>query len=53
MKSPDILREIALAFEKDGNTKTALLIMEKALELRPNGPFIKKKVEEYKLSLAN
>lgn len=46
-QSPDILREVALAFEKDGDIKTALTIMEKAHILRPNGPFIKKKFEEY------
>lgn len=46
-KSPDILREVALSFEHSGDIETALKIMQKALELRPTGPFIKKKVTEY------
>lgn len=46
-KSPDILREVALSFEHAGDIETALKIMQKALELRPTGPFIKKKVIEY------
>lgn len=46
-KSPDILREVALSFEHSGDIETALKIMQKALELRPTGPFIKKKVIEY------
>jgi len=47
-QSADILREVALAFEKSGDITTAKTIMQKALMLRPNGPFIKKKLEEYK-----
>lgn len=46
-KSPDILREVALSFEHSGDVQTALEIMKKALELRPAGPFIRKKVIEY------
>ncbi|WP_156940883.1 tetratricopeptide repeat protein [Halomonas halodenitrificans] len=46
-KSPDILREVALSFEHSGDIETALKIMQKALELRPTGPLIKKKVIEY------
>ncbi|MFH7588134.1 tetratricopeptide repeat protein [Oceanimonas smirnovii] len=46
-KSPDILREVALSFEHSGDIETALKIMQKALELRPSGPFIKKKLNEY------
>ncbi|WP_128082424.1 hypothetical protein [Halomonas sp. KX33721] len=46
-KSPDILREVALSFEQSGDIETALKIMQKALELRPSGPFIKRKVLEY------
>lgn len=46
-QAPDLLREVALAFEQSGDIVTALSVMQKALELRPNGPFIKKKVEEY------
>lgn len=46
-KAPDILREVALAFENAGDIKAAFEIMQKALELRPSGPFIKRKVDEY------
>lgn len=46
-KSPDILREVALAFEQSGDIDTALKVMKKALELRPNGPIIRQKVAEY------
>lgn len=52
-KSPDILREVALSFEQVGDIKTALTVMQKALELRPNGPFIKRKITEYKQLLSN
>ncbi len=47
-KSADILRDVALAFEAEGDIITAFSVMKKALELRPNGPFIKRKIEEYK-----
>lgn len=50
-QSADILREVALAFEKNGDIATAKSIMQKAYELRPTGPFIKQKFEEYKLIL--
>ena len=50
-KDPGNLREIALAFEQSGDVVTALIIMEKALQLRPTGPFIKRKVAEYRESL--
>ena len=43
----DILREVALSFERSGDISTALTIMQKALQVRPSGPFIKKKVTEY------
>lgn len=46
-KSPDILREVALSFEQSGDIETALKVMQKALELRPKGPVIKKKVNDY------
>ncbi|XGA79215.1 hypothetical protein OR573_11980 [Halomonas sp. CH40] len=46
-KSPDILREVALSFEESGEIETALKVMKKALELRPEGPFIKKKIDKY------
>ena len=47
-KAEDILREVALSFEKKGNIKTALDLMEEALILRPNGKVIKQKVVKYK-----
>lgn len=46
--SPAVLREVALAFEAEGDIQTAMKVMEKAYVLRPNGPIIKKKLEEYK-----
>jgi hypothetical protein len=50
-QSADILREVAVSFEKSGDIQTALAIMKKALEIRPNGSFIKKKVTEYTIKL--
>jgi|AntDeeMinimDraft_4_1070355.scaffolds.fasta_scaffold02270_2 hypothetical protein len=50
--SADILREVALQFEHSGDIPTALTIMQKALVLRPTGPFIKKKVTEYQALLS-
>jgi len=47
-KSPDILRDVAVAFEQSGDIQTALKLMQKAQDLRPTGPFIKRKVIEYK-----
>ncbi|XQF90890.1 hypothetical protein ACOBV8_05945 [Pseudoalteromonas espejiana] len=44
----DALRDIAVAFEKVGDRKTAYTLMCKALEQRPNGPFIKQKVNDWK-----
>lgn len=41
------MREVALDFEHSGDIETALKIMQKALELRPTGPFIKKRVIKY------
>lgn len=46
--SADILRETAILFEKSGDYKTALSIMSQAKLLRPTGPVICKKLEEYK-----
>jgi hypothetical protein len=45
--SADILKEVALALEKDGEIHSALVLMNKALKLRPTGPIIQKKIEEY------
>jgi hypothetical protein len=49
----DILREVALSFEKSGDLLTALTIMKKASQLRPKGDFIKNKVSEYLSKLDN
>ena len=42
------LRDQAVAFEQSGDIQTALKTMQKAHEIRPNGPLIKRKLEEYK-----
>jgi hypothetical protein len=47
-ESKDILREIALAFEENGDISIAKSIMQKAHELSPNELIIKQKLEEYK-----
>jgi len=49
--SADILREVALAFESINDIQTALKVMEQAHILRPKGPVIKQKLEEYKIFL--
>lgn len=46
--SADVLREVAFSFEKVGDIETALSVMQRALEQRPTGPVIKRKIEEYK-----
>lgn len=43
----DMLRDTAIAFKMSGDLVTACAIMEKALEQRPNGPFIRKTLYEY------
>lgn len=45
--SADILREVALAFEESGDIETAEKIMYQAHLLRPEGPVIKRKLDEY------
>lgn len=47
-KPADALREIALAFDQVGDRETAYTLMCEALEQRPNGPFIKQKVNDWK-----
>ena len=44
----DILRELAFAYEKIGDTHTAEKIMSQAHFLRPSGPLIKQKLVKYK-----
>ncbi len=51
LSSPSILREVAFAFEKAGDMHTAMKVMEKAHLLRPQGPVIKRKLEEYRKAL--
>jgi hypothetical protein len=43
----DILREVAFSFEQSGDIKTACKVMEQAHYLRPQGPLIKQKLDEY------
>lgn len=47
-KSADILREVAFAFEQSDDIQTAFKVMEQAHLLRPQGPVIKQKLEEYR-----
>ncbi|SEO16894.1 hypothetical protein [Vreelandella aquamarina] len=48
LSSAEILRDVALSFEKSGDVHTAMKLMEKAHLLRPNGPVIKRKLDEYR-----
>lgn len=50
-ESADILREVAYTFEAFGDIDTAFKVMEKAHRLRPKGPFIKQRLEEYRKKL--
>lgn len=47
----DDLRKLAISFEKQGDYNNALRTMKIALKVRPDGPFIKRKIEEYKGNL--
>ncbi len=47
VQKADVYREIALFQELEGNLENAKMYMQKAKELRPKGPFILKKLEEY------
>ena len=40
----DVFREIAKVLERNGDVQSALLVAQKALELRPHGPYIQKLV---------
>ena len=51
--SADILRDVAIAFESINDIQTAKKVMQQAHLLRPNGPVIKKKLDEYKKILEN
>lgn len=48
VEDADILRDVALYFEKKGDISLAYKLMKEALSKRPNGPAIKAKHEEYK-----
>ena len=45
--SADILRDVAIAFESINDIQTAKKVMQQAHLLRPDGPVIKKKLDEY------
>lgn len=51
-ETADILREVAFAFERSSDIQTAYKVMEQAHYLRPKGPTIKQKLEEYRQKLA-
>ncbi|WP_271912219.1 hypothetical protein [Vreelandella alkaliphila] len=51
LAKPDLLRESALVMEEYCDINTAYTLMKKAHELRPNGPLIKKKLNEYSFLL--
>ena len=51
-QSADILREVALCFERSEDLDTALTLMSKALALRPSGVVLQRKVESYRRRLA-
>ena len=44
----DILRDAAVQQERQGNFKAALAIMIEAQKMRPRGPIINKKIEQYR-----
>jgi len=48
LKAADILRDLALSFEKENKINAAKLLMQEAFALRPNGSIIKAKLEAYK-----
>lgn len=48
----EVLREVAVLFEKKGDIATAFAVMEQAHLQRPNGPFINRKLQEYRAALA-
>lgn len=51
-EAADILREVALIFEKKGDLLTAFTVMEQAHLQRPSGPVINRKLDEYRSALA-
>lgn len=52
MEIADILRETAIAYQELGRVDVANIIMQQALIERPEGPYIKRKLEEYRLILS-
>jgi hypothetical protein len=47
----DEFKDMGVKFEKHGDIKTAEKLMSLAFEARPTGPFIKQKMEDYRLIL--
>lgn len=47
IQSAEIYIDIALFIESHGQIESAKFLMDKALELRPNGPFIQEKCKGY------
>lgn len=43
-----VFRDLAISYEAAGNKGMALYLMSEARKARPNGPFINKKISEYK-----
>ena len=53
MEVADLLKKIAIVYEKTTDLPVAQALMQKALEQRPNGGFIQQKCQEYKTLLAS
>ena len=47
-QAADILREVAISFEKSGDIQAALKVIQQAYMPRPEGPAINQKVNKYK-----
>lgn len=52
-ESADVLYIVASSFEKTGDYSSAKKVIEQALILRPNGPILKSKLDEYEKILKN
>jgi len=50
-KAVNELRDMAIKFELEGNVSIALDVMQIAQKIRPRGPVINKKIDQYKKSL--
>lgn len=49
--SVELLRDLAFLFEDEKDYSTALALISKALQIRPNGPVLKRKLSFYKSKL--